>query len=105
MDEIDYSQYIPEDLLEEIEEYEKEIRAGKRKKRNYPSSRDIVLAVKEAALKARGLHPDDFPRIVLEILEEQGFDTSYVTVKRIWRVYEKLVRSGVIPDTLGVVVF
>ncbi len=103
IDEIDYSEYIPEDLLEEIKRYEEEIRSGRRKKRNYPSSRDIVETVREAALSARGIHPDEFPDIVLQLLREKGFDTSYVTVKRIWRVYEKLIRMGVIPDTLGVV--
>ncbi len=99
----DYSNYIPDDALEEIREYEEEIREGKRRRKHYPSSRDLVEAVKEAALRARGLHPDDFPSLVIEILREKGFDTDLVTIKRIWRTYEKLVRTGVIPDTLGVV--
>ncbi len=103
MEEIDYSQYIPEDLLEEIKEYERETRRKGKKK--YPSSRDIVETVKEAALMARGIHPDEFPDLVIQLLQEKGFDTSYVTVKRIWRVYENLVRRGVIPDTLHVVTY
>ena len=101
IEEIDYSEYLPEDLLQEIMEYEEENK--RRGKRVFPSSRDIVEAVKEAALMARGIHPDEFPDLVLKILKEQGFDTRYVTVKRIWRVYENLVRRGVIPDTLRVV--
>ncbi|ABN69659.1 hypothetical protein Smar_0552 [Staphylothermus marinus F1] len=101
VEEIDYSEYIPEDLLEEIMEYEKENK--RRNKKIYPSSRDIVETVKEAAIMARGVHPDEFPDIVLRLLKEKGFDTRYVTVKRIWRVYENLVRKGVIPDTLHVV--
>ncbi len=101
-EEIDYSEIVPEDVLEEIEEYEEKTDRWKTRKK-YPSSRDIVEAVKEAALHARGIHPDEFPDIVYQILWEQGFDTRYVTVKRIWRTYEKLVRTGVIPDTLHVV--
>jgi hypothetical protein len=100
-EEKDYSEYIPEDVLEEIREYEEE--GTVRKKKPFPSSRDIVEAVKEAALIARGIHPDEFPDLVLRILEEKGFDTRFVTVKRIWRTYENLVRRGVIPDTLHVV--
>jgi predicted transcriptional regulator len=101
-DEIDYSSYVPEDLLREIEEYEEQYKKTGRRRKNYPSSRDIVEAVREAALKSRGIHPDDFPRIVIETLKDKGFDTELVTVKRVWRIYEKLVRTGVIPDTLGV---
>ncbi len=104
MDEKDIANYIPEDVLEEILEYEEQHRGRKKKHKPYPSSRDIVEAVEEAALKARGIHPDNFPELVLEILREKGFDTSHVNIKRIWRTYEKLVREHVIPDTLGVVV-
>ncbi len=92
--------YIPEDVLEEV--LEEEQRLTKKKKSPYPSSRDIVEAVIEAAKMARGLHPDEFPDIVLKILEEQGFDTRHVTIKRIWSTYESLVRRGVIRDILGV---
>ncbi len=72
-------------------------------KKPYPSSRDILEAVKEAAMRFYAIHPQDFPDIVLEILESKGFDVRHVTVKRIWRIYEKLVREGRMPDTLGVV--
>ncbi len=93
--------YIPEDVLEEILEEERKQRM--KKKTPYPSSRDIVEAVIEAAKMARGIHPDEFPDLVLKILEDQGFDTRHVTVKRIWNTYESLVRRGVIRDTLGVI--
>jgi hypothetical protein len=102
-EEIDYSSYVPEEALEEIREYEEEVKGRRHRKKNYPTSRDIVETVKEIALTVRGIHPHDFPEIVLQALRDKGFDTSYVTVKRIWRTYEKLVREGVIPDTLGVV--
>jgi hypothetical protein len=97
----DYSEYVPEDVLEEIREYGG--RGTAKRKKPFPSSRDIVEAVKEAALIARGIHPDEFPDLVFRILEERGFDTRFVTIKRIWRTYENLVRRGVIPDTLHVV--
>ena len=93
--------YIPEDVLEEVLEEERKQRM--KKKTPYPSSRDIVEAVIEAAKMARGVHPDEFPDLVLKILEDQGFDTRHVTVKRIWNTYESLVRRGVIRDTLGVI--
>ena len=93
--------YIPEDILEEV--LEEERRLLKKKKSPYPSSRDIVEAVIEAAKMARGIHPHEFPDIVLKILEDQGFDIRHVTVKRIWNTYENLVRRGVIRDVLGVV--
>ncbi len=99
----DYSDYIPEDVLKDIEEAEKELRTrqGYRKK-PYPSSRDIVEAVIEAIRRFEG-HPDEFPDFVIEILKSKGFETRHVTVKRIWRTYETLVRRGVIGDRLGVV--
>jgi len=100
---------IPEDVLEDLreiaEEIEAEARGRRRGKRKLPSTRDIAQAVAEAAMMARGLPPEEFPNVVLQLLEEQGFDTRYVTVKRIWRTYESLVRRGVIPDTLGVVMW
>ena len=100
--ELDYSDYLPEDVLKEIEEAEREIaeRAPRRKK-PYPSSRDVVEAVIEAVRRFDG-HPDEFPDFVLNLLRSKGFEVRHVTVKRIWRTYENLVRKGVIGDKLGV---
>ena len=99
----DYADYLPEDVLEEVLEAERELleRRWKRKK-PYPSSRDVVEAVVEAVRTFTG-HPDEFPDYVIELLRSKGFDTRHVTVKRIWSTYEKLVRKGVIGDRLGVV--
>ncbi|HIQ23478.1 MAG TPA: hypothetical protein EYH50_00300 [Pyrodictium delaneyi] len=94
--------YIPEDVLEEVLEAEKTIYPRQRRRmKPYPSSRDVAEAVVEAARSFVG-HPEDFPGYVLEILAEKGFDVRHVTVKRIWRTYENLVRKGVIGDRLGV---
>lgn len=100
----DYSYVIPEDVLEDVIEAErKELLKKKKHKSIYPSSRDIVEAIIKASSQAHGMHPNDFPDLVYTILEEQGFNTKFVTVKRIWRVYENLVHRGVISDVLGVI--
>ncbi len=102
--ELDYSLVVPEDVLRDVLEAEEEFRVKKRLRKRFPSSRDIVYAVLEAIHRAYGIHPDEFPDLVYSILEGKGFSTKHVTVKRIWRVYEKLVRSHVAPDVLNVVV-
>jgi len=101
-DEIDYSELIPEDLLEDIRRYEREERSKEKVK--FPSSRDIVEAVKTASLVSKGgIHPDEFPEVVVNMLREKGFDTRFVSAKRVWKVYENLVERGIIQDVLGVV--
>lgn len=99
----DYDKYVPEDLLREIMEATREARRRKERAR-YPSSRDIVEAVIEAAHMGRSMHPNDFPELVITLLQSKGFDTRHVTEKRIWRTYENLVRRGVISDSLGVLI-
>ncbi len=100
---------LPEDVLEDLEEIAGEIasdtRRSVKRKVKLPSSRDLAEIVAEAAMMARGVDPSEFPQIVIQLLEERGFYTKYVNEKRIWRVYESLVRRRVIPDTLGVVMW
>ena len=95
---------IPEDVLEELKEAMEEItpRRRRRGKTKLPSNREIAEAVIEAA-KAWGGSPEDFPDAVRSLLEDWGYDTRYVNDRRIWRIYETLVRRGVMRDTLGVV--
>ena len=101
---LDPVDYVDEDLVREVIEYEEKYkRRSVWKKKPYPTRRDLARAVVEAASMFYG-HPDDFPRFVLDILESKGFDVRHVTVKRIWGVYEELVRRRVIGDRLGVVV-
>jgi len=96
-DEIDYSELIPEDLLEEIRRYEREEKS--KEKVQFPSSRDIVEAMKAASLVSKGgIHPDEFPEVVANMLREKGFDTRFVSAKRVWKVYENLVERGIIPE-------
>lgn len=101
-EEPDYSEFIPKDLIDEMEMYQKENKS--KEKPRFPSSRDIVEAVKNASMLAKGLHPEEFPEIVIKLLKENGLDTRFVTVKRIWRVYQNLVERGIIPDVFGIVV-
>ncbi len=100
--------YVPEDglreVLEEEERLYRRLRRGYRKK-PYPSNRDIAEAIREVISRRMVEHPDDFPDAVIEVLEERGFETRHVTVKRIWRMYEVMVRKGVISDVLGVVIW
>lgn len=100
-DEIDE---IPEDVLQELKEVMEEIspRQRRRGKLKLPSNREIAEAVIEAA-RSWGGSPDDFPDAVRSLLEEWGYDTRYVNERRIWRIYETLVRRGVMRDSLGVV--
>lgn len=71
-------------------------------KKPYPRNDDIA----EAILEVTGiptLKPEDLPDRVRRVLEERGFYTGLVTDKRVWRIYETLVRRGRIYDVLGVV--
>ena len=101
MSERDWSEYIPEGVLEEIMAEEK--KRIKKEKVKYPSSKDVVEAIIEATKMAKTIHPNDFPSLVLKILEDRGYDVRHITVKRIWRTYEMLVRKGIISDVLHVV--
>jgi len=98
----DYADFLPEDVLREVEEAERGLKPrGRRRHRPYPRGSDLAAVVVEAVATFYG-HPDEFPDYVLELLESRGFDTRFVTVKRIWRTYETLVRKGVMGDRLGV---
>ncbi len=101
---IDYSNIVPEEALKEVIEAEKQYLKKKKKKQEYPTSREIVEAVIEAIKRAHGIHPDDFPQLVYDLLENKGYSTRYITIKRIWRIYESLVRKGVVRDVLDIVV-
>jgi len=72
-------------------------------KRKYPRNKDIEVSVLRALSQALVMHPDELPSIVFEDLEERGFDTTFVNVKRIWRIYRDMVLKGRIYDILDVV--
>lgn len=92
---------LPEDVLREVLEAEPRRAPGRRRRKRYPTSRELAEVVVRAVALFYG-HPDEFPDFVYKLLREDGFDTEYVTIKRIWRTYEALVRRGVVGDRLGV---
>jgi len=73
------------------------------RKRPYPHDSDVAEAVMEVLAKKPYLHPDELVDEVRDRLEEKGFYAGLVTAKRVWRAYEKLVRSGRMYDVLLVV--
>jgi len=72
-------------------------------KKPYPHDKDIVNAIMNLLAKKPWINPMDFPGEVRDELEKMGFFTGLVSVKRIWRIYEKMVRRGWVQDYLGVV--
>ncbi len=93
-------EWFPEDVLEEVlreinKEYKKE-RVNKKR----PTRKDLMKAILEA-LKLEP-SPQEFVDVVFEILEQQGFNTKFTTVKRIWLTYETMVKKGFIADVLDV---
>jgi len=97
---------IPEELLEEIREIEEELAlkpGPRRPRKRYPSNNDIADAIVAVASTYGFAGPEYFPYTVKQYLEGQGFYTGLVNDKRIWRIYETLVRKGRIRDYLGVV--
>ncbi len=73
------------------------------RKKPYPHNSDIADAILESLSRYPLLTPQEFPSKVIEILQEKGFYTRLVSVKRIWRIYEKMVRRREIYDALDVV--
>ncbi len=99
---VDISEYLPEDVVEEVMRESTKERRKRREKKPYPSSRELAEIIAVAARAYQG-SPNEFPGYVIELLEERGYYTGHVTIKRIWRMYEKLVERKVIIDYLGVV--
>lgn len=73
------------------------------RKKGYPHNSDIAEAIMEVLAKEVYIDPGQFYDKVRSKLEAKGFETSYTTVKRVWRVYEEMVRKKRIYDVLGVV--
>ena len=96
---------IPNDVLEDIREAMKDIRVvdRKRKKKPYPTTKDLCEAIKNVVKYSAAISPVEFVDAVLYYLGRKGFYTGFVADQRVWRTYEKLVRKGVIRDVWGVV--
>ncbi len=73
-------------------------------KKPYPRNRDIGEAIARVLAENPLIHPAELYGEVVVRLEEMGFYAGLVTEKRVWRVYEMMVRRGEIYDVLDVVV-
>jgi len=71
-------------------------------KKKYPRNEDIRIAIRKSTFFIG--HPHDFPDIIYDKLIEEGFNVSFLTRRRIWRIYEEMVRKGEIDDFLNVVI-
>jgi len=71
-------------------------------KKKYPRNEDVKEAIRKSTLYIG--HPHDFPDIVFEKLKAEGFDTTFLNRRRIWRLYEEMVRKKEIDDFLDVVI-
>ena len=70
-------------------------------RRRYPSNKKVCEAIREA-LSNPLVTPLDLPDKVREKLREKGLEPRLVTARRVWRIYEEMVRRRVIHDVLGV---
>ncbi|RLF21976.1 MAG: hypothetical protein DRN15_10245 [Thermoprotei archaeon] len=73
------------------------------RKKPYPRNSDIKQAIMKVISWNPLLHPSELVSAVKEELEREGFYPGLVTEKRIWRLYEELVKKKVMYDVLGVV--
>lgn len=72
-------------------------------RRPYPRNDDVRRAIVRVLSQEYMMHPAEFPEKVFKELIDSGFFVRHLTVKRIWRIYEEMVKKGVIDDILGVV--
>jgi len=100
-DEIPGIDKIPEEVLKEIEEADKRQKRTRPRRGRRPARSDIMRAVAEVA-SGPLIRPEEFPDLVRERLEQQGFNTSHLSDKRVWATYEEMVRRGKLRDYLRV---
>ncbi|RLF19777.1 MAG: hypothetical protein DRZ82_04545 [Thermoprotei archaeon] len=74
-----------------------------RRKKPYPHNSDIADTIMYVLFNEPWIHPDELTERVREELERRGFYPGLVSDKRIWRIYEELVRKGRMYDILQVV--
>lgn len=91
-----YDKYIPDDVVQEINEYEKKLRRSNLKgKTKLPSNEDIVNAIiKVTGGSLTRYNIENLYDNVIEYLKHQGFNTSVVSEYRVERLVESLIRKG-----------
>lgn len=72
-------------------------------KKKYPHNSDIMKAIMEVLSREIFIKPDELYDKVKENLENKDFNTSLLNVKRLWRVYEQMVRKGMMNNVLSVI--
>ncbi|MCS7385362.1 MAG: hypothetical protein NDF55_01285 [archaeon GB-1867-005] len=75
-----------------------------KRRKGYPKDSDIRSAIYKAYKEGLVWRPEKLCETVIQILENQELDIRYITEKRIWRNYERMVRKGWMRDWLGVVI-
>lgn len=75
----------------------------KQKKKPYPKNSDIAKAIIQLLSLNPLVKPEEFVDSVKSLLERNGFYVKLVTPKRVWRIYENMVKKGQIYDYLLVV--
>jgi hypothetical protein len=97
-----YDKYVPEDVLKEIDEYERRQRVSRSRARTrMPSNEDIVKAILEVTGgKLTRYNVEDLYDNVVEYLRNQGFDTSMLTPSRVERLVSSLIKRGVLANML-----
>ena len=98
-----YDKYIPDDVLQEVSEYErKTVKSPQRRKGRFPSNEDIVkaiIAVTGGTLTRYNV--EDLYDNVIEYLRSMGFDTSAVTEGRIERLVSSMLKRGALSEKLS----
>lgn len=74
----------------------------KKRKKGYPHNSDITEVIMEISNKEIFIKPEDFYNKVKTKLEDKGFKTSFLTIKRVWRIYEEMIKKKMIYDFLEV---
>ncbi|MEM1526510.1 MAG: hypothetical protein QW775_02255 [Ignisphaera sp.] len=97
-----YDQYVPEDIVKEIDDYERRFKVSKpREKGRYPSNEDIVNAIlRVTSGKLTRYNVENLYNDVVEFLKREGFNTIAVTPSRIERLVSSLIRKGVMSSEL-----
>lgn len=94
-----YDDFLPEDLVKEVKEYEERFSKKSRGKgrARFPSNEDIVDAIINVtgSILTR-YNINDLYINVIDYLKSQGFDTSALTESRVERLVSSLLKKGVL---------